>query len=132
MPALHLDALQAALQQLDEGIAEAQRSPESTLLRDGVIQRFEYTVDLAWKLIQRYLRDVAQVPESEFRTKKDLFRVAGRLGLLADAASWIDYDEARNRTAHTYDGSVAAQIYRYALPLARDARLLLEGLRNAA
>ncbi len=132
MTALHTDALEAAIQQLDAGIVEAQQSPDSTLLRDGVIQRFEYTVDLSWKLIQRYLRDIAQVPETEFRTKKDLFRVAARMDLLADAAAWIDYYEARNMTAHTYDGAVAGQIYRLAAPLARDARLLLQGLRDAA
>ena len=132
MTALHLDALEAALQQLDAGILEAHVKPDSTLARDGVIHRFANTVDLSCKLLQRYLRDIAQVPETEFRTKKDLFRVAGRMELLADAAAWIDYYEARNMTAHTYDGAVAGQIYRLAAPLARDARLLPQGLRDAA
>jgi nucleotidyltransferase substrate binding protein (TIGR01987 family) len=128
---LHLGALEAALEQLRAGLIEAETTPTSTLLRDGVIQRYEYTVDLAWKLMQRYLRLVAQIPETEFRTKRDLFREAARLGLIADATAWFRYYDARNMTSHTYDRSIAEDIYRLAAPFAQAAGELVEALRAA-
>jgi len=129
---LHTDALVAALVQLEAGRAEAEAAPHSTLLRDGVIQRFEYTVDLCWKLLQRYLRHIAQVPETDLRTKKDLFREAARRELIADPQTWFDYYDTRNQTSHTYDADIASDIYAHAQPLAADARRLLEVLRDAA
>ena len=67
---LDLSALEKAAASLRRGIDRSLAAPEDEELRDAVIQRFEYTMDLSWKLIQRYLR-LAGVPESEFRTKRD-------------------------------------------------------------
>ncbi len=44
-----------ALRRLDEAIAESKETPGSTTLKDGVIQRFELTYELCWKLIKFYL-----------------------------------------------------------------------------
>ncbi|MHB8368787.1 MAG: TMEM175 family protein [Leptospirales bacterium] len=50
-------------------------------------QQFEYTMDLSWKLLQRYLKHIAQVDEGAIRTKNDLFREAARLRIIASAAA---------------------------------------------
>lgn len=128
---MSLTSLQSALQTLEEGLDQAEATPANLLLRDGVIQRFEYSVDLCWKLLLRYLHHVAQVPESDIRTKRDIFREGARLGLLADPQAWFEYYDARNMTSHSYDSSVASGIYVLARPFSRDAHALLEALSHA-
>lgn len=53
---LNLTSLENALRQLEDGMDKMTIDPNDELRRDGVIQRFEYSMDLAWKLIQRYLK----------------------------------------------------------------------------
>ena len=81
MTSLNLEPLEKAIDQLKSGIKQCNTDPENELLRDGVIQRFEYTMDLSWKLLQRYLKHIAQIDESAIRTKNDLFREAAVSGL---------------------------------------------------
>ena len=127
----NLEPLERAVAQLEQGLEQAAATPGNDLARDGVIQRFEYTVDLCWKLLQRYLKDIAQVDDAVIRTKKDLFREAARVRLISDAGTWIAHYEARNETAHTYNASVAARVFERARLSAGDARALLETLRDA-
>ena len=126
-----LEPLERAVVQLEKGLARADAAPDDDLARDGVIQRFEYTIDLSWKLLQRYLKQIAQIEDSVIRTKKDLFREAARLGLIADAGTWIENYEARNETSHTYNARVAKRVFERARISLRDAQGLLEALRNA-
>jgi nucleotidyltransferase substrate binding protein (TIGR01987 family) len=132
MPELNLEPLEQAVAQLERGLAQTEADPGNELERDGVIQRFEYTMDLAGKLLQRYLRVVAEVPESSLRTKKDLFREGARLGLPASAEPWIGHYEARNETAHSHSGATAALVFTRARAFLPDDRTLLEALRRAA
>ena len=87
MSSLNLEPLEKAIEQLKSGIKQSNADPHNELLRDGVIQRFEYTMDLSWKLLQRYLKHIAQIDESAIRTKNDLFREAARLRIIASAAA---------------------------------------------
>ena len=50
-----------ALAQLEEAVDRYQQSPKDTLYRDGLIQRFEFTVELAWKSMKEYLEDQGMV-----------------------------------------------------------------------
>ena len=132
MTSLNLEPLEKAIEQLRSGIKQSQEDPGNELLRDGVIQRFEYTMDLSWKMIQRYLKHIAQVEESAIRTKKDLFREAGRLGLITNVEVWFGYYEARNETSHTYDPQIAESVFKQAELFLPDAIRLLEALKHAA
>ncbi len=107
MEKLNLTALENALKQLEEGLEEAKLNPKSEIIRDGVIQRFEYSMDLCWKMIQRYLKTVAQVDDSVIRTKKDLFREAAKRKLIANVEPWFEHYEVRNETSHTYNKETA-------------------------
>ena len=131
MTSLNLDPLEKAIGQLKSGIQQSKVDPDNELLRDGVIQRFEYTMDLSWKMIQRYLKHIAQVEESAIRTKKDLFREAGRLGLITNIEAWFGYYEARNETSHTYDPQIAESVFEQAELFLPDAVSLLESLKHA-
>ena len=46
-----------ALAQLEQAVAIYQNSRQDALYRDGLIQRFEFTVELAWKSIKEYPED---------------------------------------------------------------------------
>jgi nucleotidyltransferase substrate binding protein (TIGR01987 family) len=127
----NIEPLERAIAQLERGLQQYDAMPNDDLARDGVIQRFEYTIDLCWKLLQRYLKDIAQIDDAVIRTKKDLFREGARLRLLPDAATWIAHYEARNETSHTYNADVAARVFARARLSAKDARDLMEALRDA-
>ncbi len=131
MSSMNLDPLEKAIGQLKSGIQQSKVDPDNELLRDGVIQRFEYTMDLSWKMIQRYLKHIAQVEESAIRTKKDLFREAGHLGLITNVEAWFGYYEARNETSHTYDPQIAESVFEQAELFLPDAVSLLEALKHA-
>jgi nucleotidyltransferase substrate binding protein (TIGR01987 family) len=132
MGLLNFDSLTKAITQLEQGLKYIDSEPDNDLMRDGVIQRFEYTMDLSWKFIQRYLKDIAQVSESSIRSKKDLFREAAKLGLIIDAETWIGHYEARNETSHTYNSEVAQSVFARAKIFVIDARQLLEALQHGA
>ena len=50
-----------ALTQLEEAVKCYRQAPDDTLYRDGLIQRFEFTVELAWKSMKEYLEDQGMV-----------------------------------------------------------------------
>jgi len=131
MEKLNLSSLENALEQLSDGLKEAKLNPKSEIIRDGVIQRFEYSMDLSWKMIQRYLKTVAQIDDSVIRTKKDLFREAARLKLITDVESWFEHYEARNQSSHIYQTETAKKVFDRAALFLPDAKLLLEALHHA-
>lgn len=130
MSSLNLDPLEKAAKQLELGIERAEQNSNDELLRDGVIQRFEYTIDLSWKFLQRYLKVDLQIDESSIRSKKDIFREASRLKLIDDAERWIAHYEARNSTSHEYNQEVAKIVYSQVLLFLPDVKKLLEVLKN--
>ena len=76
----------------------------SALEKEGVIQRFEYTFELAWKLLKDYLDAEGAViaPVTPRQVIKDAFAAK----LVSDGQAWIDMLDHRNLLAHTYDASV--------------------------
>ena len=52
-----------AVRRLREGLARCEREPTDEQIRDGLIQRFEFTYELSHKMLRRYLREVAASPE---------------------------------------------------------------------
>jgi len=93
---------------------------------NGVIQRYEIALDVARQLTVRVLKDVFGIDEAPAR--KDTFREAARLGLVADAQAWIGHLNARNRTSHTYDSEMAKLVFRHIPTFPADARDLLRRL----
>ncbi len=122
---LVLTPFRKALSSLDQVLA----LPKDDVVRDATIQRFEYTFELAWKMIKRHLAWIGDF-EVESLSRRDLFREAARSGLIGDAEAWFDYSDARNRTSHTYNERVAEETYAFAAQFAPDARRLLESLEE--
>ncbi len=130
MTALDITSLHDAVDQLGAGLAEAEREPENELLRDGVIQRFEYSHESAMKFIRRTLETVYGDPVDQM-AYNDLLRTAAERGLITNVEGWFAYRVARNKTSHTYDVRVAADVYAVTKPFLDDARFLLTQLDAA-
>lgn len=86
---------------------EALREPKTTISRDAAIQRFEFVIELAWKCVQKFLRQ----EEILCRSPKECLREAFKFGLVRDDPRWVEAFEDRNLTAHTYDEATADAVY---------------------
>jgi len=101
-------AYSSALKRLNEAI-EMYKKENNAILLDGTIQRFEFTVELGWKLMKQYLEDEKF---GEFNSPKSTVKEAYRVGIIEDGEQWLDMLDDRNLTSHTYDEEVAKEIYR--------------------
>ena len=89
-----------ALVRMDEVVTLWHNRKLSDLERDGMIQRFEYTQELAWKLLKNYIEYQG---ETQMGGSRDTIRQAFRLGLIENSEPWFDMLESRNLTSHVYD-----------------------------
>ena len=122
---IQLDELKRAIRRLREALD----LPKSDIIRDSVIQRFEFTVELSWKALQRYLKASGI---SESLTPKNTFREAAKLGVVSDPESWIRFIDARNLSSHTYKESLAEEVYARALTLPPFAEELVLAMERSA
>ena len=78
-------------------------------VRDGLIQRFEFTYELSHRMLRRYLKETTASPEDVERMPfADLIRTAAAQGLLRSGwPEWRRFREMRARTSHTYDADAA-------------------------
>ena len=109
---LDLTSFEEAIKRLDEGLARYQGDITDTQIRDGLIQRFEFTYELAHKTLKRYLESAAPNPEDIDRMAfQDLIRTANEQTLLrGEWKNWKQYREMRSRTSHAYDEKMALQV----------------------
>lgn len=122
---LVLTAFRKALESLEQVLL----LEKDDIVRDATIQRFEYTYELAWKMISRHLKWSGNA-EAGSLSKRELFREAVKVGLLHNADAWMDYHQARNETSHTYELATAEEVYEAARNFAPDARALLKELEK--
>ena len=131
---LNIAALRRALETLEEAIglyhAEQHRDDIKRALRDSVIQRFEYSYELAWKQMQRWLRENTSPEAADPLSRRDLYRLAARYGLIEDPAAWFAYHHARNISTHTYREEHAEEALAAALRFAGDAESLVRELEH--
>ncbi|MEL6780639.1 MAG: nucleotidyltransferase substrate binding protein [Cyanobacteria bacterium J06597_16] len=98
------ESYQKALAQLTKFI---EKGGLNELEEQGLIQAFEYTHELAWKLLQEFLRCRGV---QDLYGSKDATRKAFNLGLIAQGEVWMDMIKDRNRTSHTYNRETAIEI----------------------
>ncbi|MBM4355154.1 MAG: nucleotidyltransferase [Deltaproteobacteria bacterium] len=138
---MHLDL--GSLKDAVNALSEAVRKSEDpsfmgqfdvtvrNLIRSGVIQHFEFTYELCWKFIQRWLAVNAPQGESGLpRSRRDLFRMASRHGLIGEPTPWFEAGDARNITSHTYDWKKADIVYGAAVRFLPEASDLLARLEQ--
>ncbi|ALX49323.1 nucleotidyltransferase substrate binding protein [Lentibacillus amyloliquefaciens] len=78
------------------------------IVYDGVIQRFEFTFELSWKLMKDFLEYTGL---TELRSPRGAIREAFAYGLIDDGDQWIDMMIDRNKTSHLYDEEEARAVY---------------------
>ncbi len=105
----NIQPLSNAVMRLQEGWQRYLQDIGDTQIRDGLIQRFEFTYEISHKTLKRYLEYASANPaEIDLMTFQDLIRTANEQGLLlGDWSDWRQYRDMRSRTSHTYDEAVA-------------------------
>lgn len=126
MTTINTDALEQTVAALEQGLQDYAQYP-LLIVRDGVIQRFEVAMDTARQTVLRLLKELFFIEEANAR--KDTFREAAKLGLIADAEAWIGYVNARNSTSHTYNSSIAEQVFAQIPAFVADAYDLIKRIK---
>ncbi|GAA5221035.1 nucleotidyltransferase substrate binding protein [Membranihabitans marinus] len=98
-----------ALGTLDEAVALDRERGLSKLEKQGIIQAFEFTHELAWKVMQDFF---LYQGNSELRGSRDATRQAFNTGLIADGENWMKMIQNRNLTSHTYIEETSEEIYK--------------------
>jgi nucleotidyltransferase substrate binding protein (TIGR01987 family) len=78
------------------------------IIKEGLIQRFEYTHELAWKTMKDFLKEKGNLG---LFGSKDVTREAFSTGLIADGKTWMEMIISRNMTSHTYNEDTANDIF---------------------
>jgi len=131
---LNLTPLAKAINSLEEAIEFSRSEMAKDLrvfrqFRNSVIQCFEFTYELCWKMLKRRLELDAPTPAAiDELSFNDLIRQAAVQGYLLDPVIWMNYRKKRNVTSHAYDEKMAQEVYEIALAFWWDAKDLLKNL----
>jgi nucleotidyltransferase substrate binding protein (TIGR01987 family) len=98
---------QKALLQLQEAVELSSQRVLSQLEKQGVIQAFEFTHELAWNMLKDFLQDQGN---SNIKGSKDATREAFKVELIGDGEQWMAMIQSRNISSHTYDERIAEQL----------------------
>ena len=96
-----------ALEQLGNAVATSQARPLSDLEKQGLIQAFEFTHELAWNVMKDYF---AYQGNPGVTGSRDAAREAFQQGLIEDGEGWMEMIRSRNLTSHTYQQKIADEI----------------------
>jgi len=96
-----------ALAQLGDAVELSRQRALSRLEKQGVIQAFEFTHELAWNVLKDYLQDQGN---QNVKGSKDATREAFRVALIADGELWMAMIQSRNLSTHAYDERTAEQL----------------------
>ena len=104
---LRFESYSKALLRLKEAVEQTRQHPLSDLEKDGIIQRYEFTHELAWKVMKDCSRDAS--------------RLAFQMSLITDIDGWLEMIRYRNLTSHIYEkafiDNVIQQIIKSFYPL---------------
>lgn len=78
------------------------------MIREGLIQRFEYTHELAWNVMKDYAEYQGN---PDVGGSRDATREAFEMKLISDGSIWMDMIFSRNQTSLTYNEQIAEEIY---------------------
>lgn len=96
-----------ALLRLESGVKLSQERSLSILEAQGLIKAFEFTHELAWKVMKDYIEYQGS---DDMMGSRDVTREAFKIGLVSDGDHWMEMIKDRNQTVHTYNEEVAKDI----------------------
>ena len=94
-----------AVQRLKEALEEK----ENDIIIDGVLHRFEFTFELAWKTMKDYLEYVGVI--DKIGSPREIIKSAFEYGMIEDGENWIKMMLARNSLSHLYDEAKSREVY---------------------
>lgn len=104
-----IDYIKKDLGQKDVNIKnEDSKEVLEEIIKEGLIQRFEYTFEMSWNVIKDY---GLYQGNSEIGGSRDAIRYAFSLNLISDGDKWMDMIKSRIKTSHTYNEETANEIY---------------------
>jgi len=98
-----LDNFSNALKKLEEAFAQE----GSPLCLDGTIKRFEFSFEMAWKALKKFLL----YEGTECLSARDCIKKAYQLEFIKKEDTWLNILKDRNSTSHIYDEKEAEEIY---------------------
>ncbi len=104
-----LDNYNKALSRLTYAVELDKTRKLTELEKQGIIQSFEYTHELAWKVMKDYF--IFQ-GNTEITGSRDATREAFKVGLLEDGDNWLKMIHNRNLSSHTYSEEILEEIYK--------------------
>jgi len=133
---LDYSSLQKAVTRLDESLNVVEQystekaSALSRTLISGVVQHFEFTYELSWKFIKRWLGENLGKSQVDGLSRQELFRLAAEYQLIDSVENWMLFHRARNETSHTYNENTADEVFNVAVKFLPEATKLLNALKS--
>ncbi|BBP44855.1 hypothetical protein THMIRHAS_02280 [Thiosulfatimonas sediminis] len=131
---LDFSSLEKAIARLDESLhlvsaIEQEDTPLYRTLISGVIQHFEFTYELSWKFMKRWLGENLGASQVDGVSRRELFRLAAEYQLIVSVDDWMLFHRARNETSHTYHEHKALEVFAIAKAFLPQAEQLLQRLK---
>lgn len=110
-----LDKLSQAVEYIKKNVSDEEPIEDQDwddvldeIIKEGLIQRFEYTHELAWNVMKDY---VIYQGNPNVGGSRDATREAFQLQLVSEGKIWMEMIGSRNKTSHTYNEETADEIY---------------------
>ena len=121
------DNFEKAYLSLIESQEALESEPDNDFIQDSLIQRYEYTLELAWKTMKDYLENEGFM---DVTSPKKAVRKAFQERIIQDGSAWIAALDDRNKTSHAYDEQMAKDVIQSIteqhIPIFRDFYLYMK------
>lgn len=104
-------------------LEEVLSMPKTDVTRDAAIQRFEFCVELSWKTSKKAMGTGTSAP-------KQVIREMAQANLISDVELWLNAIDKRNITSHTYNESLAEEVFSFINSFLPHAKELLQKLKG--
>ena len=94
-----------------ERLKEAVKQGDSDIIIDGILHRFEFTFEFAWKTLKDYLEYLGIT--NKVGSPREIIQTGYKQGIIEDGESWIKMMLSRNSLSHIYDEKTSREIYEY-------------------
>ena len=98
-------ALKNAINRLQEALQE---DNVTDIVIDGVLHRFEFTFELAWKTIKDYLEYQGMTEKTG--SPREIIQLGFKQGIISDGEAWVSMMLSRNALSHLYDEKTSREI----------------------
>lgn len=126
-----LEVFRNAIARLNEVVEISKQRSLNQFERDSLIKRFEFSYEMAWKLMMSYEKDNGVIG---ILGSKDVVRQAFSMSLIDNGEAWLEMIDDRNKTSHLYDEEMAIDVidaitHTY-FPLFQELLLKMEQIKN--